>query len=135
MQKATDLENKSINDCVSISRNFYTPMNFDKAIFYFKLVHVSKKSSHLSSVGPETLAFGRQFSAKFQPIFDCVVPNVKFKYEDSGNTKTDCVDTVFSTYIKSNREACFEDTRYIVVFSRWNTAQIMAMGDTAKRGS
>ena len=42
-------------------------------------------------VRPEILALCRHCSAKFQPIFDCFIPNFKLKYPDSENIKTDCV--------------------------------------------
>ena len=71
----------------SISRNFDAPANFDKAI-----VHFSKNSGRLSPAGPEVIAFGNHCLAKFQPIFDCFIPNSKLKYGDSGNIKTDCVE-------------------------------------------
>ena len=60
----------------------------------FRLVHFSKTSGSLSPAGPEVLAFGIHCSAKFQPIFDCSVPDFKLKFEDLENIKTDCVDTV-----------------------------------------
>ena len=49
----------SKNKCVSVlsSRNFYAPMNFDKAYGCFKIVHFSKKSGRLSSARSEIQAF------------------------------------------------------------------------------
>ena len=58
-------------------------MNFDKA-----------KSGRVSSASPEILAFVSQNSANFQPIFDCFIPNFKWKYENSENIKEDLVNTV-----------------------------------------
>ena len=60
----------------------------------FILVHLSKKSSRLSSVGPEILAFVSHCSANFQPILDSFIPIFKLKYEDSENIKADRVTTV-----------------------------------------
>ena len=48
----------------------------------------------LSSVGSAILTFGSHCSANFQPISDCFIPNLKLKYEDSENIKTDRVNTV-----------------------------------------
>ena len=50
-----------------------------------------KRTSCLSSACPEILAFSCHCLAKFQPIFDYFIPNVKLKYEDSENIKTDRV--------------------------------------------
>ena len=73
----------------------------------FKLWHFSKKSDCLSSVGPEILAFSSNCSTKFQPTFDCFIPNSELKHEDSENTTTDCTNAFISTYIKSNRGRFF----------------------------
>ena len=61
-----------------------------------------KKPGRLSTTGLDILAFGSHFSANFQPILDCFIPNFKLKYEDSEDIKADRVNTVVSTYIKSN---------------------------------
>ena len=53
-----------------------------------------KKSGLLLSTGPQMIAFSSHCSAKIQLIFDCFTPNIKLKYEDSENIKTDRVDTV-----------------------------------------
>ena len=37
------------------------------------------------------LAFSSHFSANFQPILHCFIPNFKLKYEDSENMKADRV--------------------------------------------
>ena len=47
-----------------------------------------------ASTGSETLAFGSQCSANFQPILDCFIPKFKLKYDDLENIKTDRVNTV-----------------------------------------
>ena len=60
---------------------------------YFELVQFSKKLGRLSSAGPEILAPDSHCSANFQLIFDCFVSNVKLKYENSENIKTDRADT------------------------------------------
>ena len=81
---------------LSISQNFYIPVNFDKAIWLHQISAFFEKSDRLSPAGPEVLAFGSHCacSAKFQPIVDCFMPTFKLKYEDSKNINTDCVDTV-----------------------------------------
>ena len=45
-------------------------------------------------MGPEILAFGSHYSAKFQSNFDCFIPNFELKYENSENIETDRVDAV-----------------------------------------
>ena len=69
-----------------------------------KLIHFSKKSGRLSLTGSKILAFGSQCSANCQLILDCFTPKFKLKhaYDDLQNIKTDRVNTVLSTYIKSN---------------------------------
>ena len=57
-------------------------------------MHFSQKSGRLSSAGLEILAFGSHCSSKLHSIFDCFIPTVKLKYEDSETTKTARVDTV-----------------------------------------
>ena len=59
-----------------------------------KLVHFSKKLGRLSLTGSEILTFGGHWSANFQPILDCFIPNFKLEYDDSENIETDCVNTV-----------------------------------------
>ena len=44
-------------------------------------------------------------------MLDCFIPNLKLKYEDSENIKTERVNAVDLTYIKLNR-GTFLDTRY-----------------------
>ena len=64
-----------------------------------KLVHFSKKSGRLSSMGSEILTFGSHCSANFQPILDCFLPKFKLEYDDLENIKTDCINTaVFDIY-------------------------------------
>ena len=65
-------------------------------------LHFSKKSGPLSSTGSEILTFGSHCSANFQPILDCFIPTFKSEYDNSENIKTDRVNPVVSTYIKSN---------------------------------
>ena len=69
-----------------------------------RLMHFLKNSGRLSSRSPEILAFSGHYSANFQLILDCFVPNVNLKFEDWENIETDCVNTVFLDHIKSNRE-------------------------------
>ena len=59
-----------------------------------KLVHFLKKSGRLSSEGHKILAFGSHCSANFQPILDYFLPNIKLRYEDSENIKSDDVNIV-----------------------------------------
>ena len=68
-------------------------------------MHFSKKLSRLSPTGPEFSGFGSQCLAKFQPILDCFIPN--FKYEDTGNIKTECVDTVVFNLDQIKQERTF----------------------------
>ena len=53
-----------------------------------------EKSGRLSLEGPEILPFGSHCSANFQPILRCFIPNLKLKYKDSENIKTNCSDAV-----------------------------------------
>ena len=53
-----------------------------------------KKLGHLTSEGPEILAFGSHSSANFQPILDCFILNFKLKYENTKKIKEDRVNTV-----------------------------------------
>ena len=46
-------------------KNFYAPVNFDKAIWLLKISASFEKLSSFSSVGPEILAFRSNCSAKF----------------------------------------------------------------------
>ena len=64
-------------------------------------IYFTKELGRLSSAGPEILVFVSHCSANFQPIFDCFIPNLNLKYEDSENIKADCIQSL-STYIKSN---------------------------------
>ena len=59
-----------------------------------KLVHFSRKSGDLSSMGSKILTFGSHCSGNFQPILDCFIPKFKLEYYDLENTKTDCVNAV-----------------------------------------
>ena len=52
---------------------------------------ILKKTGCLSSTDSEILAFSSHFTANFQPILGCFVPNFKLKYEDSENIKADRV--------------------------------------------
>ena len=47
-----------------------------------------------SPFGPKILAFGSRWSANFQPILGCFIPNFKLTYEHSENIKADCVSVV-----------------------------------------
>ena len=73
----------------------------------FKLVHLSKKSGRLSSVGPEILAFVSHYSANFQPILDSFIPKLELKYEDSENIIADRVTTVVFNLYQIKRRAFF----------------------------
>ena len=70
-------------------------------------MYFSKELGRLSSAGPEIIAFGSQFPGKFQPIFDCFIPNFKLKYEDSENIKADRVNTVFFQFTSNQTEKRF----------------------------
>ena len=59
-----------------------------------KLIHFSKKSGRLSSMGSEILTFGSHCSANFQPSMDCFIPKFRLEYDDLENIKTDRVNTV-----------------------------------------
>ena len=69
-------------------------------------MHFSKKSGRLSLAGPEILAFGSHFSANFQSILECFMPNFKLKYGYSENIKADCVNVVVFN-LRSNIECFF----------------------------
>ena len=97
---------------LSNSRNFCAPVNFDKAIWLFKLVHFSKKSGRRSSEGPEILAFVSHCSANFQLVLDWFTPNLKLKYEDSENIKADRVGTVLFNLHQIKHWRFPWDTRY-----------------------
>ena len=56
----------------------------------------------LSPADPEISALGSHSSANFQPILNCFIRNFKLKYEDVGNIKTDCVNTVVATSHRLN---------------------------------
>ena len=70
-----------------------------------------KKSGHPSLAGHEILAFGSHSSANFQQILDCLMTNLKLKYEDSENIKLDLVNTVVFNLRLIKRRAFFWDTR------------------------
>ena len=75
----------------------------------------SKKSSCLSSTGPEILAFGSHCSANIQPILNCFIPNLKLKYQDSENMIMDCVNTVVFNSHQIKERNFFQDIQYITV--------------------
>ena len=70
-----------------------------------KSLNFSKNLVVCSSADPKLLAFGSHFSANFQPILDCFVPN--FKYEDSENVRADRVRTVVFNLHQIKRWAFF----------------------------
>ena len=70
-------------------------------------MHFSKKSGGLSSAGPKILAFGSHCSANFQMVLDCFIPNFKLKYDNSGNIKADCINTVVFSLHQIKRRAFF----------------------------
>ena len=67
----------------------------------------SKNLVVCSLTGPKILAFGSNFSAKFQPIMDCFMPNFKLKYEDSENIKADRLSTIVFNLHQIKRRALF----------------------------
>ena len=67
----------------------------------------SKKSGCQSSAGAEILTYISHCSAQFQLIFDCFMPNLKLKYKDPENIKTDCVNTVVLNLHQITRRAFF----------------------------
>ena len=69
----------------SISRNFYAPVNLDKATW---------QSAVFEKIGLVVISFGYPLAGELQPIFGCFVPNFKLKYEDSENIKADRVSIV-----------------------------------------
>ena len=77
-----------------------------------KLIHFSKKSGRLSSMGSEILAFGSQCSANLEPILDCFTPKFRLKYHDLENIKKDRVNTVVFNLHEIKQLKFFSDTRY-----------------------
>ena len=70
-------------------------------------MYFSKKSGCRSSANPEILAFVSHCSARFEPILDGFIPNVRLKYENSENIKTDRANTVVFNLHQIERQACF----------------------------
>ena len=70
-----------------------------------------KKLGCLSSEGLKISALSSHCSANFQLILDCFIPNSKLTYEDSGNIKSDRVNTVVFNLHQIKRRAFFWDTR------------------------
>ena len=60
----------------------------------------------LLSVHQPVLKF-QHWSANFQPILDCFIPNFKLKYEDSENIEVDRVSTVVLSLHQIKRRAFF----------------------------
>ena len=56
------------------------------------------------------LVFFSSYSAKFQLILDCFIPNFKLMYEDSENVKADSVNTVVHNLNQTKRRAFFFGT-------------------------
>ena len=79
----------------------------------FKLVHFSKISGRLSSVGTKILAFGSRSLANFQLIFDCFIPNFELKYKDSENIKADRINSIILNLHQIKRQAFFGDTQQL----------------------
>ena len=73
-------------------------------------MHFSKKSDCLSSAGPEILAFISHCTANFLQILDCFISNFKLKYEDSENTKADCVNVVRFQLTSNQTSGVFSGT-------------------------
>ena len=67
-----------------------------------------KKLDRLSSACSEILVFFSSYSAKFQLILDCFIPNFKLMYEDSENVKADSVNTVVHNLNQTKRRAFLE---------------------------
>ena len=78
----------------------------------------SKKSDLSLSECPETEAFGSHCSAKCQLILDSFIPNFKLKYENLGNIKADCVNTVVFNLHQIKRREVFWDTRHMYAKDR-----------------
>ena len=97
--------------CLTNSQILYTPVNSVNAIGCLKLMYFSKNLGRLSSTGSEILTFSIHCSA-FQTILDCFIPKFKLKYDNLENIKTDRVNTVVSTCLKSNSQSFLGDTRY-----------------------
>ena len=76
------------------------------------MIHFSKKSDRLSSVGPEILTFGSHCSANFQPILDRFIPKFKLEYDNLENIKTDRLNTVIFNLHQIKQSKFFWDTRY-----------------------
>ena len=68
-------------------------------------MHFSEKSFPPSTADPEILAFVSHYSANFQLILDCFMPNFKLMYEDSENIKADHVNTVVFNLHQIKRRA------------------------------
>ena len=83
-------------------------MIFDKAI----RLHFSRKSCCLSSGGPEIAGFHSHYSANFPPTLSWFISNVKLKYEDSDDIKTDRENTLIFNLHDKNRGTFYWDTRY-----------------------
>ena len=64
------------------------------AALFFKSVHFSENLVVCSSAGLKILTFSSHYSANFQTILDCFIPNFKLKYEDPENIKANSVSTV-----------------------------------------
>ena len=90
---------------LSNSRNFYAPVDSDKAVWLLETSAFFKKSDRLSSEGHEILAFGSHYSANFQPILDYFIPNIKLRCENSKVIKSDGVNTVVFNLHQTKRRA------------------------------
>ena len=74
-----------------------------------------KKSDRLSPACPEVLTFSIRCLAKFQQVFDWLIPNFKLKYEDSENKETDCADAVvFNLHQIKQRNILVGDTQFLI---------------------
>ena len=68
-------------------------------------MHFRKNLVACSSAGPKILAFSSHFSANFQPILNCFIPNFKLKFDNSQNIKAYRVNTVVSNLNQIKRRA------------------------------
>ena len=60
----------------SFLRNFYTPVNSDKAVWLLQISAFFEKNQVVCSLAvPKTLPLGSHSSANFQRVLDCFIPH------------------------------------------------------------